>query len=305
MGHFYRSLNLIQELERRRKSYILILNRDTVSQELLVKKGIPHRIVDFGETCGDWETPLIREYGITCWINDRMETTEGHVHNVKKNGVKIVTFDDTGKGGGSSDYNIFGMAGPDGYKKKEGCTYLEGTSYLVLNQETKTYRRQRHSVGKILITLGGSDTYGVTLEAVKACQDVYEDITVICGPNFKHRKDLEMLGKGKLLIKDAVPSLIREFHEYDLAITGGGITPFEANSCGLPCVVIANELHEMEYAKKLEELGSSIFAGYYKDVEWSVLRNNLDVETMSRNGLTKINSDGVKRIFDILEKDGQ
>ena len=119
---------------------------------------------------------------------------------------------------------------------------------------------------------------------------------IIVGPGFRHDAELaEVLGK-ELEVKRDVPSLIAEFENYDLAITGGGITPFEANASGLPCIVIANELFEVPTGLELARLGGAVFAGYHEQIDEAVLARDLPLEGMSRAGMDCIGLEGVDRV---------
>ncbi len=96
-----------------------------------------------------------------------------------------------------------------------------------------------------------------------------------------------------------IPSLMQEFNKYDLAITGGGITPFEANASGLPCLIIANELFEIQNGKYLESINSSKFLGYYKNINIDILKNifSLNIADLSENGLLYLKTTAVEKIY--------
>jgi len=101
-----------------------------------------------------------------------------------------------------------------------------------------------------------------------------------------------------------MPSLIEEFSKYDLAITGGGITPFEANASGLPCLIIANEIFEIPNGKLLDEYKSSKFIGYHENIDESIFFdiNNLNIKLMSKNGMKILNTQGVEKIYEEIKK---
>jgi len=96
--------------------------------------------------------------------------------------------------------------------------------------------------------------------------------------------------------------MIEEFHHHDLAITGGGITPFEANASGLPCVVIANELFEIPVGKKLQKLGGSIFAGHHESLSLPLFHANLPLKQMSQAGMRIIGLHGTHRVIEALQE---
>jgi hypothetical protein len=98
---------------------------------------------------------------------------------------------------------------------------------------------------------------------------------------------------------------VEEFSHHDLAITGGGITAFEANAAGLPCLVIANEWFEVSAAHYLERLGSSIFVGHYSALEETTpgfrVPEPLSIESMSRAGLERLPKDGLENVYRELQ----
>jgi len=96
-----------------------------------------------------------------------------------------------------------------------------------------------------------------------------------------------------------VSSLIKEFSKYDLAITGGGITAYEANASGLPSLIIANEKFEISSGKYLDSLGSSIFLGFYDNINERVFQNlfSLKIMKMSLLGLNHFNLNAIENIY--------
>lgn len=304
MGHFFRCMNFIKFLDKANEKYMIFINKDKVSNDYLDNQSINYRIVDLEDFQSDWESKLIQEYGIKVWINDRLDTNIKHALNVVKNKIKLVTFDDRGTGAEVADLNISALV----FNKQnslKGKKILSGMKYLILNEDIESFRRVRKKLNKILVTLGGSDTYGVTIDILKLLKKMDVGATIIIGPSFEHYKELENLIEDKYVIKMNVPSLIEEFFEYDLAITGGGITPFEAAASGLPCILVANEIHEIEICNYLHEIGAGMFAGYYKELNFrsfSDIFSKCDIENMSKSGIKKINTCGLKNIYEEIIK---
>jgi spore coat polysaccharide biosynthesis predicted glycosyltransferase SpsG len=296
MGHLFRGLHIIQYLKTIRKPAMVFINENPQAIDILQKYKILFEIVNLEDVQSDWETEEIRRYGIELWINDRLDTVYQHAVQVKKNGIGLITFDDRGTGAQLADLNVAALVFENRHLLR-GRKILSGAEYLVLNDEIDTYKKLRKVPRKILVTLGGSDTYGVTVKVVDTLKAMGRPATIIVGPSFQHHVALNAALTSDYTVKSDVPSLIAEFAEYDLAITGGGITPFEANASGLPCIVIANELHEIEIGKYLESLGCSIFGGYYQNMDMTVFEKISNLEQMSAVGLKKITTAGVKNIF--------
>lgn len=300
MGHFFRAMNLAGALERAGQSSIMLINADEPSQRMLRSDGFAHRVVELDDFQSDWEGRLIENQGIHVWVNDRLNTDARHAANVKRRGIPLATFDDRGDGAVAADLNIAALAFDDD-EKLHGKEVLRGLDYIILDPGIKQYRRVRKDAGKLLVTLGGSDTYGVTVKVVRCLRKANRAATVIAGPGFRHHAELrEALGPG-IEIKQGVPSLIAEFMDYELAITGGGITPFEANASGLPCILIANELFEVPVAQKLASLGGAVFAGYHDKIEESILTAKLPLRAMSEAGIAHVGLEGTDRVVAALQ----
>jgi len=295
MGHFYRALNLAAVLGRAGKRCKILLNAHEPALRLLSAAGLEHAVVDLCDDASDWEGRRIDEDAIQVWINDRLDTDPRHADRVKRRGVSLVTFDDRGAGAARADLHIAALAfDPD--EPLPGRRVLRGVDYLILNPEIARYRRVRQDAGRLLVTLGGTDTWGVTVEVVRCLCAAGRAATVIVGPGFRHDAELAKVSGSAIEVKRGVPSLIAEFARFDLAITGGGITPFEANASGLPCIVVANESFEVPVARELVRLGGSVFAGHHAAMDESVFTRALPIDAMSRAGIAHVNLEGADRV---------
>ncbi len=79
---------------------------------------------------------------------------------VKDRKIPIITFDDEGLGATGADLNVFALAPKHKQVTIQGKRKLFGIEYLILNNEIAKYRKPRTAGAKLLVTLGGSDTYG-------------------------------------------------------------------------------------------------------------------------------------------------
>lgn len=300
MGHFFRMLNITEYLNHIQKKYIVLINNDKVSLSMLNERHIPYEVVDLFDYETNWEIEVIRRYNIDVWLNDRMGTDIRTSENIKSTGIKLCAIDDTGSGARLADVNFAAMVFKN-TDKLDGHKVLIGSDYLILNSDISKYRRLRTYADRIVVTLGGSDTYGVTLQVVEYLKRMGCTATIIVGPSFMHIEQLEALvSDSNFTIKQNVPSLIEEFYNYDIAITGGGVTPFEACASGLPCMIIANEEHEIAIAEHLENKKCAVFVGYYKNLtfeNFSEKISNLNIRELSKNGLFTISLNGLDNII--------
>ena len=299
MGHFYRALNLADGLAKAGLSCMFYLNDHAPSRQILVERGVPHQIVNLVDFTGNWEASLIQQDDITLWVNDRLDTDVRHAEKVKATGIPLATFDDRGKGAALVDLHIAALAF-DAQERLGGNKLLRGADFLILNQHISNYTRLRKQLASILVTLGGSDTFGVTVKVVQLLKEMGLKATIVMGPAFMHMEKLNEVMTEGFTLKRGVHSMIEEFYRHDLAITGGGITPFEANASGLPCVVIANELFEIPVGMELHRLGGAVFAGQHESLISPLFGTDLSLEQMSQAGMRNIGLQGTQRVIGAL-----
>ncbi len=300
MGHLFRSLTLADALTKKGHKVVFVMNEHAASQTILCERGYEPITVDLQDTKNNWEAEIAKCTGARVWINDRLDTHAAHTQRVKDGGLKLVTFDDRGSGAELADLHIAALhfdATPLAGKK-----LLQGADYLLLNPLIAKFQRTRTEERSLLVTLGGSDTYGVTIKILRLLKTLRKKATIVIGPAFMHHDELSAALTSDFNFKHGVPSMIEEMWQHDLAITGGGMTPFEAGASGLPCIVIANETFEIPVSKALEKLGSSVFAGHHEQLDESVFKRELPIQNMSLSGQKNIGLDGAARIVSALEE---
>ena len=297
MGHLFRMLNFSTYLDKQNEEFVFFINNDNKTKHILNNNNINYETVDLFESQSNWENDLIGKYEVDFWINDRLNTTEKHSLNIKKNQIKLITFDDLGSGAKNSDINVCGLFFNN--SNLQGKQILKGKNYLILNSEINAYKKERTGVKNILVTLGGSDTYGVTVKILKILKKYNIKATIHTGPSFKHLDELNLELTSDYEVISFIPSLIKEFNKYDLAITGGGVTPFEANASGLPCLIVANEIFEIPNAEFLDGIETSKFIGYYDDLKEDIFYSldKIDINSMSKNGMKKLNTNAMSEIY--------
>lgn len=297
MGHLYRSLTLADELLRTGAQVRFLINAHEPSMQMLKFRGYAYEIIDLKPDAGGWETDVVRRLRPTVWINDRLNTTAAHVQRVKAADIPVATFDDQGSGASQSDLNVAALVfDPVNISRLQGGRVLSGVAYLVLNPGIAVFRRSRTRIDSMLVTLGGADTYGATVKVVRFLRDKPWRVTVVLGPAFIHHEELAEVMPNHFELKHGVSSMAEEMARHDLAVTGGGITPFEANAAGLPCLVVANEHFEIQVGKALELMGGCRFAGYHQAIDSLAFRQPLNIADMSAKAMVAIGLEGVQRV---------
>ncbi|WP_263770067.1 hypothetical protein [Propionivibrio soli] len=250
---------------------------------------------------GAW---LLAHPEVRVWVNDRLDTGALHTQRVRSHGVRLATFDDRGPGAAFADLNIAALAFDDAASLLGGRV-LSGVEYLMLDPGLATRRRLRNAADAWLVTLGGSDTWGVTPRIMEALLSQRQGASIVLGPSFQHWAEVDAVlaraPAGLFTVhRRGVSSLADEMARHDLAITGGGMTPFEANASGLPCIVVANELFEVSVGRALERFGGCVFAGFHRTMDTSVFHRRLPIARMSEAGMNMIDLQGRDRVADAL-----
>ena len=298
MGHLFRSLLFVDYMKKNNLEFVYLINDDKKSLDVLKKKKIKYEVVDYYDHENDWEGKLIDDLKIDIWINDKFETSTEMVKKIKNKGVYFALIDDIGLGEKEADVNFIGLIY---FSKKEfnSSNSKMGMEYVVLNEEIYKNKRLRSELKRIIVSFGGSDPNNNTMKIVKELLKYQYPFDITIGPNYQYEKELRELVGERAGIYQNVPSLIEFFSNYDLAITGGGITCCEANAAGLPCIIIANVPHEVNTGRNLEKYGGCIFAGDYEKWDTEILKHlpELDLSEMSKKGMEIFDTKALDRIF--------
>lgn len=302
MGHLFRALNFIKVLDQYNEPYIVFINDDAAAVSVLKNNSVNYETVNLSDVIGNWESEKIRRHNIDIWLNDRFESSYEHCINVKKTNTLLSAIDDCGSGTKLVDIHFVGMMFGTADENIGGKRILRGLDYCILNSEIGKFRRLRTKAEKVIVSLGGSDTYGVTVKAVELLRKHNIPADIIIGPSFRHMRELERVIDEKYRVMSCVPSLVETFSNYDIAVTGGGVTCLEANAAGLPCIVIANELHEIDTCRYIERMGGAVFAGYYTDIDDSIFDiRKLDICCMSEKCINSFPLNGAENIYKVLK----
>lgn len=304
MGHLFRTILYADYLKEQGIPFLILVNDDQNSVEILLQHKLPYIIVDY-ESETDWETELIQKYDADVWLEDKFETSDKMAERIAKNtGVLFCMIDEFSRNAVYADIHFGGMLYLAGNQIEGKKTYY-GSDYVILNPEIDKYKHYREGVTKIIVTLGGSDPFGVTVDVVRELNRTEFDVEIVTGPDFDYKEELNRVNVKNYPVKHHLPSMIEEFSKFDFAITGGGVTCCEANASGLPCLIIANAPHEEHTGKYMESKGGSIYAGAHDNWDRGMIAriNGFDIGKMSRAGLEAFDTHAVQRIFTIIRQE--
>lgn len=178
---------------------------------------------------------------------------------------------------------------------------LLGPSFALLRREFPEYSRPPKSfpdsARSILISLGGGDSRNVTLQVLRAVEEIKDqklELTVVAGPSNPHRQSLEAaVGRSRhsgKVVSDA-PNMPELMARADLAITAGGGTCYELCFMQVPMVMVTTADNQQQPVSALASEGVGIAAGG---------ADSLDAEKLS--GLLRDVIDDRERRTELAEK---
>ncbi|MBW3003743.1 glycosyltransferase [Candidatus Woesearchaeota archaeon] len=310
MGHIARMSILYKTLSG---SYnvIFISVKDDKVKELLLKYNIKPIWVDNdvqGQIRITKET--ITENDAILLFNDSLEIKREYLEHLKDK-IKIINYDDPAAGFGLIDCAITPTAFLWSDRQYEIETY-QGFGYFIMSDKIKKYRRANISKDKkkIVISMGGADTYGLSIKLLNIFKDLPEyDTTVILGPGFEHFKEIESITiPDHITIVHNVENLYDYLNKADICFCAGGITLFELMYIGTPTVSIAAEKHETYNCEYFRSKGAVKYLGFRNDIDYcgipEILKNwNYEErKSMSDTGKSIIDGNGLDRVKKIIEK---
>lgn len=308
MGDVTGSLAIADELLRRGFSPSFIIDNDAEAVQAVSSAGFRIEAVVTGE-----EEAAYAGRHFNAIVVNQLNTPYETLRVIKRHCEMLVTIDDTGDASrGLADLRI----NPLYYDEGALCD----TGYIPLHPEFQEAHGMEREVSDelrhILVTMGGSDTYGLIPQIIRMLSAYPSStyITVITGPAFKHDKELqEALADAEraFTVYHSVDAAgMRRWMQWaDAAICAAGNTLFEMACCGTPAAVLCGEPHEEETAYRLQSLGFGIVMPFSPALNKELLKESLERlasrkmrEAQSVQGRKLIDGKGIIRIVDALER---
>jgi spore coat polysaccharide biosynthesis predicted glycosyltransferase SpsG len=304
MGDVTGSLTIAEELRKRGYNVSFVINDDKAAIDMVLEAQFSFSVVE-----NEKEEDVWNSYFYDLIVVNQLNTNIDQLSIIRKYCRKLITIDDTGKASRSlADLRINPLYYDDGA--------LCEPSFIPLHpmyQETHAKEKVIHNtVEQALLTMGGSDTYGLTPQIVEALRP-YSDtfmIKVIIGPAFQNHKELRQVLSMKesgFEIIHAVPleTMCRLIQEADIGVCAAGNTLFEMACCGTPVLTVCNEPFEEETAYRLEKMGFGLVVPFNKTLQkeafhrlFSRLFKKDYRKKQSLRGQELIDGKGISRIAD-------
>jgi len=173
-------------------------------------------------------------------------------------------------------------------------------------------RRHQGLVRKAVLSMGGVDRTGATINLAAALLDERPDLElhVVIGAGFAHRDKLaafrETRPSARLTLHENLSSLAELFSQCDVGFTAGGNTLAELACAGTPALVAFEDPHEEAQGKAFQRRGFGCCLGPGTAVERGQVRDAVgffdDPDVRARHcraGKALVDGRGAERILDI------
>ena len=213
-------------------------------------------------------------------INDILDTTVEYILGLKEKRFAVVNFEDLGSGAANTDLTINEL-----YDEPiiEGDQILWGHEYFFVREEFDAARPHQlgDKVDSILVTFGGVDQNGLTLEVYRAvrklCREFDIHMNIVTGPGYRDYQVLadEVAKYGGASVTHSTGVMSKIMEQSGVAITSNGRTVYELAHMNIPSIVIPQNARECTHAFASEETGFIPMPPYQKGASESQICHNL------------------------------
>lgn len=181
------------------------------------------------------------------------------------------------------NYNIF--ADKKDYADIPEQTELSlGTAYAPVRKEFSEHRTKRIVTGRpeILISVGGTDSMGLSPRIVKVIKECQKDscLHVLCGPFSRQKQALVSLKEqyGGVEIYENVTAVWDVMRKCNMAVSAAGTTMYELATMGLPVLTFYFVENQRRIAEGFAREGAAILLGAYEEANPEQFEKNLKKE---------------------------
>ena len=324
-GHLLRSLALAEECKKNSLEPVFVLSMETPLSERIKEEGM--EVIKISAERGsvddvEQSASVALKKGAAWIVADGYAFGPDFQKVIRDAGLKLLLIDDYAH---LDSYNCDILlnqnidAVESQYSNKTDAKLLLGTDYALLRQEFlefKDYERKiPEKAKKLLITLGGTDTFDVLkkiLRALSLIKDYQLEIDLVIGGTPDWCVEIESLAKEsphKISVVQNVTDMPERMARADFAVAAGGSTSWELLFMGLPFITGILAENQERIATELGNRSLALNFGWYKDCAEEMISEKInhmvcDVDLrvrISGKGKSVVDGGGPNRVIDEMQ----
>jgi CMP-N-acetylneuraminic acid synthetase/UDP-N-acetylglucosamine:LPS N-acetylglucosamine transferase len=309
LGHVYRALSLADRIMDH-DIFFVVNDENQLAIHKIESQFYKLKVCKKGE-----EVETILEGSPDLVINDVLNTKISFMKKLKLHGIRLINFEDLGKGSICADVVINALFNDHPYINNGQL--FSGIEYCCLRDEFFYTQPKEYSeeVKKIIILFGGTDPENLSDRILRWLEELKGKwkIDLILGLGYPEKRENDLISfvenssKDIEIIKDT--NVISKFmQEADIAITAAGRTLFELTALAVPMIVIASNKRELlhdilDNSFGLISLGVSknLNKEIFQSTALELLNSNILRKNMRKALLKQNVRGGIENVLEIIK----
>ena len=303
LGHVYNTLLIVNDILNHHVTFLVDKN-SSMAFDAIKAKNYPVVMQESTDIIDD-----IKKISPDVIVNDQLDTKKEYIQALKKQGYKVINFEDLGKGCEYADIVVNAI-----YPEKHSIpNHYFGQDYFILRDEFILSKKKKvtESVSNILIAFGGVDPNNFTAKVIRTINNycIKNNISIAVIVGFGYEKYETIKKYENVVIKQNVSNISDYMLNADLIFTSAGRTVYEVASIGTPTIVMGQNEREMTHFFASPEYGflnlglgcnisdEDLFYEFIKVVNSFEIRKNM-CELMKKQDLKS----GRKRVNKLIQE---
>jgi spore coat polysaccharide biosynthesis protein SpsF len=317
-GHLVRCLALAGELRQQGARVGFLIGSQALGAEMVRQQG--YEAFPILPEPNSYDVRLeqaLREFEAELLVVDvRDDLSREHLDRLRVKGFAVALLDDLSDRRIAADWSFYPPVPQVKRADWNGVPgkHFIGWEWIILRSAFASPLPARTATpASLLITMGGSDPAGMTLQAVRAMELVTAQVpaVIVIGPGFQRRADLvELLAKSRrqFQLEENVKDMRAIMLQASIAVCAYGMTAFELAATGVPALYLCLSEDHVESASALDQAGMGRSLGLYSkatDAQIAAAVSDLIADSSARAQMSSvapklIDGSGARRIAEIL-----